>query len=104
MKEIKLNNYIISNNQPFTLIAGPCQIEDYDHSMMMAEKVKNICDELSVNLIYKSSFDKANRTSINGKRGIGLEKSIKIIRDGDGIATITREEAMLYLNPRLVKM
>lgn len=78
MRTIQVNNLKISNNLPFTLIAGPCQIETRDHSMMMAESIKKICDKLKINLIYKSSFDKANRSSVEGKRGIGLEKSFDI--------------------------
>tara|TARA_A100001015_G_scaffold219279_1_gene246613 strand:+ start:619 stop:1437 length:819 start_codon:yes stop_codon:yes gene_type:complete len=78
MREIKVGNYTIANNLPFTLIAGPCQIESEEHSIMMATEIKAICDKLGINLIYKSSFDKANRSSISGKRGIGLEKSFDI--------------------------
>ena len=81
MKNIKINNLEISNNLPFTLIAGPCQTENSDHSMMMAEKIKNITDKLNINFIYKSSFDKANRSSISGKRGLGLEKTLPIFEE-----------------------
>ena len=81
MKNIKINNLEISNNLPFTLIAGPCQTENRDHSMMMAEKIKNITDKLNINFIYKSSFDKANRSSISGKRGLGLEKTLPIFEE-----------------------
>ena len=78
MRIIELGNIKIANNLPFTLIAGPCQIETEEHSMMMASQIKAICNKLGINLIYKSSFDKANRSSIGGKRGIGLEKSLAI--------------------------
>ncbi len=81
MRIIQVNDLKISNNLPFTLIAGPCQIETRDHTMMMAEAIKKICDKLKINLIYKSSFDKANRSSIDGKRGIGLEKSFEIFAE-----------------------
>ena len=81
MRTIQVNNLKISNNLPFTLIAGPCQIETRDHSMMMAESIKKICDKLKIHLIYKSSFDKANRSSVEGKRGIGLEKSFDIFAE-----------------------
>ena len=67
-KEISINNIIISN-EPFTLIAGPCVLESYDHAMHMATKLKDITDKLGINFIYKSSFDKANRTSMNSSRG-----------------------------------
>lgn len=75
---IKLKNFSISNKDPFFLIAGPCQMENRDHAFFMAENLKKITDELGINLIYKSSFDKANRTSASGARGIGLEPALKI--------------------------
>ncbi len=78
MRVIELKNIKIANNLPFVLIAGPCQIESAEHSMMMASAIKEICEKLKIPLIYKSSFDKANRSSIGGKRGIGLEKSLEI--------------------------
>jgi 2-dehydro-3-deoxyphosphooctonate aldolase (KDO 8-P synthase) len=78
MREIKIQNIRIANNLPFTLIAGPCQTESLDHSLMMAENIKKICDKLKINFIYKSSFDKANRSSVEGKRGMGLEKTLPI--------------------------
>ncbi len=75
------NKVIISNERPFVLIAGPCQMESRDHAMMMAENIVKITQNVGVPLIYKSSFDKANRTSISGKRGIGLEKSLPIFEE-----------------------
>jgi len=78
MRSIKINKMTIANNLPFTLIAGPCQVENLDHSLMMAEKIAYITNKLGINFIFKSSFDKANRSSIEGKRGIGLEKTIEI--------------------------
>ena len=74
----KSGNIKIANNLPFSLIAGPCQTESLDHSLMMAENIKKICDKLNINFIYKSSFDKANRTSASAQRGAGLEKTIPI--------------------------
>ena len=81
MRTIKLNNFEIANNKPFTLIAGPCQTEDLDHSLMIAGKTKEICDKLGINYIYKASFDKANRSSAEGKRGAGLEKTLPIFAE-----------------------
>jgi len=78
---VKLKNYTLSNNNPFFLIAGPCQMENRDHAMFMAENLKKITDKLSVPLIYKSSFDKANRTSADSPRGIGLEASMRIFEE-----------------------
>jgi 2-dehydro-3-deoxyphosphooctonate aldolase (KDO 8-P synthase) len=79
--EVRVGTVTFSNHGPLSLIAGPCQMESHDHAFMMAESLKTICEKLGISLIYKSSFDKANRTSINGKRGIGLEKSLAIFAD-----------------------
>jgi 2-dehydro-3-deoxyphosphooctonate aldolase (KDO 8-P synthase) len=81
MRTISINNIKISNNLPFTLIAGPCQTESLDHSLMIASNVKRICDQLKINFIYKSSFDKANRSSVGGKRGAGLENTLPIFSE-----------------------
>ncbi len=78
MINIQLNNFSISNNLPFVLIAGPCVIENEKHSMMIAEELHKICNEVDINLIFKSSFDKANRSSINSKRGVKLDDALKI--------------------------
>ena len=81
IKQVKINNFTISNNLPITLIAGPCQLENRDHAIFIAEKIKKICEKLKINFIYKTSFDKANRTSHLSKRGLGLDKSIKIFEE-----------------------
>jgi 2-dehydro-3-deoxyphosphooctonate aldolase (KDO 8-P synthase) len=70
-----------SNSGKLTIIAGPCQMETREHSFMMAGKLVEICDTLGIGLVYKSSFDKANRTSLSGKRGIGIEKSLEVFTD-----------------------
>lgn len=80
-KHISVGKLTIGNDLPFTLIAGPCQMETRDHAMMMAESLKKIADKLKIGLIYKTSYDKANRTSISGKRGIGLEKSLPVFEE-----------------------
>jgi 2-dehydro-3-deoxyphosphooctonate aldolase (KDO 8-P synthase) len=71
----------IGNRLPFALIAGPCQLESRDHAFMMAGALKEICARLGIGLIYKTSFDKANRTSRSGKRGLGLEKALPVFAD-----------------------
>ncbi|MFT6076974.1 MAG: 2-dehydro-3-deoxyphosphooctonate aldolase (KDO 8-P synthase) [Rickettsiales bacterium] len=81
MRTIEIRNLKIANNLPFTLIAGPCQTEDRDHSMMMAENIKKITDKLEIGFIYKSSFDKANRSSADSQRGLGLTKTLKIFEE-----------------------
>lgn len=70
-----------SNGQRFALIAGPCQMEGRDHAFMVAERLKSICDRLGIGLVYKSSFDKANRTSLSADRGVGLEAGLKIFSE-----------------------
>jgi 2-dehydro-3-deoxyphosphooctonate aldolase (KDO 8-P synthase) len=77
-KIIKCKKINISNTGPFTLIAGPCQLESEQHAMDMSGKLKEITSELNIGLIYKTSFDKANRTSLKGQRGIGLEQALPI--------------------------
>ena len=77
-KLVKCGKLIISNTAPFTLIAGPCQLENEKHAINVAIKLKEITQKLNIGLIYKTSFDKANRTSLEGKRGTGLEKSLPI--------------------------
>ena len=78
-KSVKIKNFEINNLNPFILIAGPCAIESKDHAFDMAAKIKEICLQLEINFIYKSSFDKANRTSIASSRGVGIEEGLKIL-------------------------
>ena len=80
MKNIKVNcgNLEISNNNNICLIAGPCQLENEKHALDVAKELKQITQKLGIGLIYKTSFDKANRTSLKGKRGVGLEKSLPV--------------------------
>ena len=77
-KTIKCNGVEISNKNKILLISGPCQLETEQHAMDMAGKIKEIADKFKIGFIYKTSFDKANRTSLKGKRGAGLEKSLPV--------------------------
>ena len=79
-KIINIGKIKLGNNLPFTLIAGPCQLESESHAFMMLDKIDKISKKLKINFIYKTSFDKANRTSVKGKRGIGLKKSLIIFK------------------------
>jgi len=91
-KLIKCGKLSISNTCPFILIAGPCQLENEKHALDVATELKKITEKLGVGLIYKTSFDKANRTSLKGKRGFGLEKSLPVfdkIRKDIGIPVLT---------------
>ena len=66
---------------PFTAILGPCQIESKQHAEECNSAIKEICTELDINYIFKSSFDKANRSSLSGKRGIGINEGLQILSD-----------------------
>ncbi len=81
MNKIELSNFIISNDEPLVLILGPCVIENRDHTLKIAESIHKICDQTNIKYVFKSSFDKANRTNINSARGLGLEESIKIFEE-----------------------
>ena len=90
--KVKCSNFEIANDKPFTLIAGPCQLENEDHALKISSELKKITADLGINLIYKTSFDKANRTSLKGKRGMGLDKSLPIfdkIRKEVGLPVLT---------------
>ena len=76
--KVKCSNFEIANDKPFTLIAGPCQLENEKHALKISTELKKITNDLGINLIYKTSFDKANRTSLKGKRGAGLEASFPV--------------------------
>jgi len=96
-KTVKCGKLNISNKSRFTLIAGPCQLENEKHALEVANELKKITDKLGIGLIYKTSFDKANRTSLKGKRGAGLEKSLPVfdkIRKEVGIPVLTDVHAI----------
>jgi 2-dehydro-3-deoxyphosphooctonate aldolase (KDO 8-P synthase) len=77
---IELNDIKISNRRSLTLISGPCQLESLEHAMMIAEKLIEICAHHDINFVFKSSFDKANRTSHLSKRGVGIEEGLQIFQ------------------------
>ena len=77
-KTVKCGKLNISNTNTFTLIAGPCQLENEKHALEVANQLKKMTDKLGIGLVYKTSFDKANRTSLKGKRGAGLKKSLPV--------------------------
>ncbi|NBX03446.1 MAG: 3-deoxy-8-phosphooctulonate synthase [Alphaproteobacteria bacterium] len=91
-RHIKVGHVTIGNDLPMVLIAGPCQMESREHALMMAENLIKLTNTLNIPFIYKSSYDKANRTSISGQRGIGLVKALPIfdeIREQLGCPVIT---------------
>ncbi len=80
-REIKVGNFKIGNHLPIALIAGPCQIESHQHAVDLAGKMVELTKKLGINYVFKASFDKANRTSINGARGVGLEEGMNTFAD-----------------------
>ena len=81
LKKISLGDICISNDSPLILIAGPCQMESRQHALEMAIGIKEITQKHHIKFIFKTSFDKANRTSITGKRGVGLNASLPIFQE-----------------------
>ena len=78
---IKLNNIKIGNDLPFVLISGPCAIESRDITFRIAEELKKLTSSLKIPFIFKASYDKANRTSIDGYRGLGIDEGLRILSD-----------------------
>lgn len=91
-RHVTIRELVIGQDLPFTLIAGPCQLESRAHGLEMSQALKEMTDKLGIGLIYKTSFDKANRTSIKTARGLGLKESLPIfaeIRETTGLPVIT---------------
>lgn len=80
-KHVQVQNITIGNDLPFVLIAGPCVLESREHALEMSAAIKEITDTLGIPFIYKTSFDKANRTSIQGQRGVGMKASLPILAE-----------------------
>ncbi|CAD0183746.1 2-dehydro-3-deoxyphosphooctonate aldolase [Ruegeria sp. THAF57] len=81
MKHVKISDLTVGNDLPLTIIAGPCQLETADHAQMIAGKMKEACDAAGAQYIFKASYDKANRTSLSGKRGMGIDAGLKVLGD-----------------------
>jgi 2-dehydro-3-deoxyphosphooctonate aldolase (KDO 8-P synthase) len=79
--EVTIGGAVFGNHQPLALIAGPCQLESRGHAFEIAGRLREMTDKLGIALVYKTSFDKANRTSAAGRRGIGLEAALPIFAD-----------------------
>jgi 2-dehydro-3-deoxyphosphooctonate aldolase (KDO 8-P synthase) len=79
MRTFNINRIEVSNHNKLFLIAGPCQIQSQDHAEFTAGSIKEICDELDIGLVYKSSFDKANRSSLGTQRGVGIDQGLAIM-------------------------
>ena len=78
---INIGDIPVGGDNPLTFILGPCQLENRDHAMLMAEKITKLCAPSSSNFIFKSSFDKANRSSIASARGVGIEDGLRILEE-----------------------
>ena len=81
MKHVKISDLTVGNDLPLTIIAGPCQLETADHAQMIAGKMKEACDAAGAQYVFKASYDKANRTSLSGKRGMGIDAGLKVLSD-----------------------
>jgi len=89
---VTVGSVTFANNGPIALFAGPCQMESRAHALEMAAALKEICGRLGIGLVYKTSFDKANRTSLSGKRGMGLAAALPVfaeIRESLGLPCVT---------------
>ncbi|MEO3416830.1 3-deoxy-8-phosphooctulonate synthase [Roseovarius sp. CAU 1744] len=84
MKQVKIAGLSVGNDQPLTIIAGPCQLESADHAQMIAGTMKEACDKVGAQFIFKGSFDKANRTSLSGKRGLGIDEGLNVMQSVKG--------------------
>lgn len=80
-RHVEVGNAVFSNDLPLTLIAGPCQLESRQHAFDMAGSLKELTEKLGIGFVYKTSFDKANRTSLSGQRGAGLEAALPVFAD-----------------------
>ncbi|MCC6470235.1 MAG: 3-deoxy-8-phosphooctulonate synthase [Alphaproteobacteria bacterium] len=91
-RAVRIGKLSLSNASPIVLIAGPCQLESRQHALEMSRALKEICDGLKIGLIYKTSFDKANRSSVATARGLGMDKSLPIlaeVRESVGVPVLT---------------
>ncbi len=80
MKTVKIGGLTVSNDAPLLVIAGPCQLESLDHAQMIAGHMAEVCQAAGAHYVFKASYDQANRTSLNGKRGLGMEAGLKVLQ------------------------
>ena len=81
MQIVETGRLAIGNDHPLTVIAGPCQLESRDHALMIARAMAEACDKAGAGFVFKGSYDKANRTSLSGKRGLGMEEGLRVLAD-----------------------
>ena len=80
MKDVKIGTLTVSNDRPLLVIAGPCQLESLDHAQMIAGHMAELCAAAGAQYVFKASYDKANRTSLKGKRGLGMEGGLQVLQ------------------------
>ena len=78
MTNVTAGNVTFGNELPFVLISGPCQLENLDHARMLAETLAGVCADLGIGYVFKASFDKANRSSLEGRRGTGIDEGLTL--------------------------
>ena len=101
-KHVKVGQVEFGNDLPLALIAGPCQMESRDHALELAAACKELCEKLGIGFIFKASFDKANRTSLKGQRGLGLDRALAVfseIKDTLGVPVLTDVHEPLQCKP-----
>ncbi len=81
MKHVQAGNVTLGNDLPLTVIAGPCQLETLDHALMIAETMAEACRVAGAGYVFKASYDKANRTSLKGRRGIGMQEGLRMLEE-----------------------
>ncbi|KIN61883.1 2-dehydro-3-deoxyphosphooctonate aldolase [Sulfitobacter noctilucicola] len=92
MTQVTVGDVIIGNNRPLTIIGGPCQLESEDHAQMIAGTLKEACDAAGAQYVFKASYDKANRTSLSGKRGLGIDEGLRVLQSvaqANGVPVLT---------------
>ncbi|OZB20513.1 MAG: 3-deoxy-8-phosphooctulonate synthase [Rhodobacterales bacterium 34-62-10] len=92
MKTVSIGALRVSNDAPLTVIAGPCQLENADHALMIASRMQEVCARSGAQFIFKASYDKANRTSVTGRRGLGLDEGLRVlqrVKDSLGVPVLT---------------
>lgn len=92
MKDVQIGDFTVSNDRPLLVIAGPCQLEGTDHALMIAERMATVCKAAGAQFIFKGSYDKANRTSLSGKRGLGMDEGLMVmqaVKNQIGCPTLT---------------
>src|SRR5574342_1431014 len=102
VKEITIGSVKIGGNRPLVLIAGPCVIENEAATLRCAERLMTICNGISVPLVFKASYDKANRTSVTSFRGPGLKEGLRIlakVSESLGLPTLTDVHSIEEIKP-----